>query len=244
MKKTIITYNWLKTSYQEAFEKVVLPRMEFLAKKWDVELIVSDKLNPEIKNQNLHQSSHLYHYNKLFILKDLIKKFDRVLCVDGDMVLSREMPNIFEMYPMNYFYAVLDACNGDEYCFHRNDEMIASQALLGTINWTYGYYNTGLMLLENQHSKIFEDCDYKVMFQFTDQTKINYYLRKYNFLHKNLSRQFNSMAINSIDAKESPLMINLVTPEILSKNCWVAHAAAISDDLRNDYIFKLDLLMP
>ena len=56
--------------------------------------------------------------------------------------------------------------------------MIASQALLGTINWTYGYYNTGLMLLENQHYKIFEDCDYKVMFRFTDQTKINYYLQQ------------------------------------------------------------------
>jgi len=244
MKKAIVTYNWLKTSYQEAFEKVVLPRMEFLAKKWNVELIVSTALNPEIKNENLDQDDHLYHYNKLFILKDLVKKFDRILCVDGDMVLSKKMPNIFEMYPMNYFYAVLDAADGDKYCFHRMEEMVASQALLGSINWGHGYYNTGLMLLENQHSKIFEDCNYKMLFRFTDQTKINYYLRKYNFLHKNLSKQFNSMAINSITSKCTPSNTSLVTPEILAKDCWVAHAAAIPNNLRNDYIFKLDLLMP
>jgi hypothetical protein len=145
---------------------------------------------------------------------------------------------------MNYFYAVLDAADGDKYCFHRMEEMVASQALLGSINWGHGYYNTGLMLLENQHSKIFEDCNYKMLFRFTDQTKINYYLRKYNFLHKNLSKQFNSMAINSITSKCTPSNTSLVTPEILAKDCWVAHAAAIPNNLRNDYIFKLDLLMP
>lgn len=246
MRNAIVTYNWLNIAHQEAFDKAVVPRLEFLAKKWNVELVISNYFEPDIKNENWPIGYELNQYNKSFILKEVVKKYDRVLCVDSDMILSREMPNIFDLYPTGFFYAVLDGANGDKYCFHRADEMMAVQSMLGSINWTYGYYNAGFMLMENQHAKIFEDSNYKMFLRFSDQTKINYFLRKYNFPHKNLSRQFNSMAINSndIESQFSSLTVNLVPPEVLAKNVWVAHAAAIANELRNDYIFKLNILMP
>jgi hypothetical protein len=243
MKNAIVTYNWSNTSYEEAFNKVVVPRLQFLAKKWGAELIISNYFHEEIRNENWPNDYELNQYNKSFILKDVVKKFDRTLCVDADMVLSRETPNVFEIFPQKYFYAVLDGAEGDKYCFNRVEEMIASQAMLGNINWTYGYYNVGLMLLDKMHAKIFEDQNYKIFLRYSDQTKINYFLQKYKFAHKNLSRQFNSMAINSIESTISPHAVTLVSPDVLAKNTYAAHAAAIPSDIRNDYIFKLDILM-
>lgn len=243
MKNAIITYLWQNLSYKEAFDRVVLPRLDFLAKKWDAELIVSNKFNDNLKNENWPEGYELNQYNKSLILKDLVGNFNRSLCIDADIVLSREIPNIFEMYENGYFYAVLDGCEGDKYCFHRVEEMIASQAMLGSINWTYGYYNVGFMLLEKEHKIIFEDENYKMFLSFSDQTKINYYLRKYKIPHRNLSRKYNSMAINSINSMFSPKNVNLVPPDILSKDVYAAHAAAIPKEIKNDYIFRLDTLM-
>lgn len=244
MKNAIVTYNWNNNSYQEAFDKVVIPRLEFLARKWNVELIISNSFNEDLKKENWPIDYELNKYNKFFILKDVLSKFDKVLAIDADMVLSKNMPNIFEMYENGYFYAVLDGRQGDQYCFHRTEEMIASQAMLGSVNWTHGYYNVGFMLMEKKHKIIFEDENYKIFLRFSDQTKINYYLRKYKIPHRPLSREYNSMAINSLESNLSPKEIDLVTPDILSKNVYAAHAAAIPKEIKNDYIFRLDNLMP
>jgi lipopolysaccharide biosynthesis glycosyltransferase len=243
MKTAIITYYWSDLSYKEAFDKVVIPRLDFLAKKWNSELIVCNNFNENIKNENWPQDYELNKYNKCFILKELVGKFDKVLCIDSDIVLSKEMPNIFQIYEDGYFYAVLDGAKGDQYCFHRIEEMIACQAMLGSINWTYGYYNTGFMILEKEHKIIFQDENYKIFLNFSDQTKINYYLRKYKIPHRSLSKEYNSMAINCIDSKLSPKIVNLVPPDILSHNVYAAHAAAIPKEIKNDYIFRLDALM-
>jgi hypothetical protein len=51
------------------------------------------------------------------------------------------------------------------------------------------------------------------------------------------------MAINCIESKVSPMTVNLVTPDVLCKVVYAAHAAAIPSDIKNDYIFRLDNLM-
>lgn len=245
MKNAIITYNWLNLGYQEAFEKVIVPRLDFLAKKWDAELIVCNKFNNNLLNENTHKDHEfMHHYNKSFVLKDVVGNFKKTLCIDADIVVSRKMPNVFELYEDGYFYAVLDGANGDEYCFHRTEEMIASQAMLGSINWTHGYYNVGFMIVEKQHQKIFDDENYKMFFRYSDQTKINYYLRKYKIPHRPLSREYNSMPINCTDLKISPQIVTLLPPDIISKNVYAAHAAAVPIEIKNDYIFKLNFLMP
>lgn len=243
MKTAIVTCLWNNISYKEAFDKVIIPRLNFLAKKWDSELIISNKFDEKIKNENWPQDYELNKYNKISILKDILNNFDKILCIDSDVVMSRETPNIFEIYENGYFYAVLDGSEGDQYCFHRVEEMIASQSMLGSINWTHGYYNSGFMILEKNHKIIFEDENYKIFFRFSDQTKINYYLKKYKIPHRALTKKYNSMAINCLESKLSPMVVTLVTPDILSKDVYAAHAAAIPSDIKNDYIFRLDNLM-
>ena len=243
MKTAIVTYHWFEPSYKEAFNKVVIPRLDYLAKKWNAELIIENRIDENLKNENWPENYELNQYNKSLILKNIIGKFDKTLCIDADMVVSRKMPNIFEIYEDGYFYAVLDGAEGDQYCFHRVEEMIASQAMLGSINWTHGYYNAGFMMVEKNHKIIFDDENYKIFFSFSDQTKINYFLRKHKIPHRPLPRQYNSMAINCIRSRLSPKVVNLVPPDILSKDVYVAHAAAIPKEIKNDYMFRLDMLI-
>jgi len=243
MQNAIITYNWDNILYKEAFDKVIIPRLEFLSKKFEAELIISNSSNPNVKNYLLEDKNFKNKYNKLYSLKNLVSKFDRSLCIDPYVVLSRNMPNIFEIFLPEYFYAVLDSADGDENCFHRAEEMIASQSILGSLGWSNGYYNTSLMLLNSTHSKIFEDENYKIFFKLFDETKINYFLRKNNFLHKHLPRQFNSHSFNVQKSHYTEMNYNIIPPEILSANSYAVNTGYIQEEVKNDYIFKLDILM-
>ena len=244
MKKAIITYSPQDTSYSEAFEKVVVPRLEYLAKKWETELIISNTINPKIKIEQLNNSQfypQYLNYNKSFILKSLINKFDRVLYLDPFMVVSRTILNIFDLYIPDNFYAVLDASVFDKPCHSKTEEMVAVQAILGSINWFNTYYNTSFMLLNSEHHKIFEDDEYKIFLKGFSHTKINYYLNKYKFPHTILSREFNSSLINIADHSAS--INGMCPPEVLAKNSYIVNTDHISSEFKNDYIFKLNSIM-
>ena len=221
-----------------------MPRLESFSRKCEAELIISNAINPEIKKEQLTNPmfyDQFLNYNKCFILKNLIKQYDRSIYVDPFIVISKETPNIFDVYVPENFYATLDAPHFDKICQIRIEEMIASQAILGSINWSYTYYNTSFMLLNKDHYKIFEDTEYRMPFRCFDQTKINYYLNKYKFSHIALPREFNSNMINNIDPFLSKN--GLCPPEVLSKNCYIVNTDHIANDFKNDYIFKLDMLM-
>jgi len=244
MKKAIITHSPQDSFYTEAFEKVIVPRLEYLSKKYEAELIISNSINPEIKKEQVTNPefyTRYLKYNKCFILKNLIKQFDRSLYIDPFTVISKKMPNIFDLFIQDNFYAVLDAPPFDKLCEARIEEMIASQAILGSLSWYHTYYNTSFMLLNSNHYKLFEDSEYKMPFKCFDQTKINYYLNKYKFPHVNLPREFNSNMFNNSDTS---LSINgLCPPEILAKNCYIVNTDHVPNDFKNDYIFKLDILL-
>lgn len=243
MQKAIITYNWDDILYKDAFHKVIIPRLESLSKKFEAELIISNTKHPSLEKDSFHDINFINKYNKLHSLKQLVPKFDRSLCIDPFVVVSKNMPNIFEIFLSDYFYAVLDGSDGDKNCFHRMEEMIASQAILGSLNWSYGYYNTSVMLLNNNHGRIFEDQNDKIFFRLFEETKINYYLRKNNFEHKKLSRQFNSHAFNSVKSKFTDINNNIIPPEILAQDAYAVNTFHIQEEIKNDYIFKLDTIM-
>jgi len=225
-KNIIITSAW--GEYPDFFKKVTLPRFEYISSKWNVDF----KILQEKQENSL--------FNKLLI-KDTCKSYDRVLFLDFDCVISRNTPNIFDTFEEGYIYAALDSSIGDENCFHRSQEMIEMQAYFGTIGWTKGYYNSGVILMDQIHHYIwnnFQNCGVK----FTDQTWFNYFLRKYGFDHKTLPREYNSFGLNSIYNTISPFeFINL--PENIASHAYIAHAAGVNKNEKQDYIFKLNLLM-
>lgn len=244
MQRAIITYNWTHISYGEAFEKVIIPRLESLSKKLEAELVISNSKNPIFKEyDSIEDYNIINQYNKSYALKNLVSKFERSLCIDPSIIVSKKIPNFFEMFSLDNFYAILDGNNGDENCFHRFQEIANIQSILGSAAWSYGYYDTSLMLLKKDHSKIFQDHNDKICFNVREETKINYLLRKNGFSHQKISKQFNSNALNVVDSKNTIENRNIFPPEILSNNAYAVNVAHFPDEIKNDYIFKLDSIM-
>lgn len=79
--------------------------------------------------------------------------YDRILYVDADTIVHPDMPNIFEIYDLGYFYGVQNFGSMDwvirsieNYSHHMFNDYIFS--------WTQ-YINTGVMLFDKSHKKLF-----------------------------------------------------------------------------------------
>ena len=241
-KTAILTSFWDGPEKEfDFFPKAVRPRLEYLSKEWGAELIVEENLDEEIKRNKLNP-----WVQKSKNIKKYLNVFDRVLYLDSDCVVSRKTPNVFEIFPKGYLYAVLDGAKDDPNCFARCEEMIQIQAYFGSIDWTYGYYNAGVILVEKDHHYIFKD-NLRCNTPYGDQGLFNYFLRKYGFPHKNLGRNYNSMSINILDPIYPPFK-GLYPPEDISRGVYIAHAAGVGlifgNVEKNNYIHKLNLLMP
>lgn len=223
------------------FDKAVKPRFEYIAKKWGADLIIETEFSDFIKRNNLN-----HWVQKSLNIKKHLKNYSRILYLDNDCVVSRKTPNMFEMFPEGNLYAVLDGSANDENCFNRSEEMYQIQAYFGSINWTYGYYNAGVILMEHQHHYIFKN-NLRCHTLYGDQGLFNYFLRKYGFPHKNLGRNYNSMSVNVINPQLPPFK-GLYTPEDIARGVYISHAAGVGAIFggkeKNDYIHKLNLLMP
>jgi lipopolysaccharide biosynthesis glycosyltransferase len=241
MKTAILVCDW-SNPIHSTFNSVVIPRLEYISKKWNSSLIKVNDLPDFIKNKKWDIKYELNKYAKLFYIEKYCKEYDRILYIDSDCVVSRDSPNMFEIFEEGYVYAALDSYDGDQNCFHRANEMISSQSFFGSINWTNGYYNSGVILIDRIHHYIFK---YKqdVFLNFSDQTWFNYFLRKYGFKHRPLPRTFNSFCMNNIIGSTSPFAASPLFPEIIAEKSFIAHAAGVEEKLKNDYIFKLDQIM-
>lgn len=214
MKRQIVT---VSCQLPEWFEKHSLPRMEESSKRWDANLVV---IKPEKPIGLLAKMS----------LVDAVQNADRTLFVDSDVLISRECVNPFETFPQGHFYACADAPHGDQLHWGRANEMILSQAMLGSVRWTQGYFNTGVMVCDRQHAGAWANFVY-APFAFPEQTFTNYRARMLGYSIRFLSWEWNAMEINTPkDKKQS--------------DGFMPHAAGIYGDARAKWIEEMDKVLP
>lgn len=229
MNNAVITCAW--GELPDYWYNIVLPRLEFISNKWNVKLHI---INTELENIDCKM------YNKIQI-GEVCKQYDRIFYMDNDCVISRNCPNVFETFEEGIFYAVLDSSLNDLECKNRIEEIKYSQEKFGNINWNSGYYNAGVFLCDKIHSKIWENF-VSTDFVYTDQTWINYFLRKYKFKHSALDKIYNSMGINTIKTNDI-IQGGIEIPERIAKNVYIAHAAGVHTFLKNYFIEKFDEVM-
>jgi|GEM_PF-6246176 len=231
MNNAIVTCAW--GELPDYWYNIVLPRFKFISNKWNVNFHIIDT---ELENINNKM------YNKIQI-GEVCKQYDRIFYIDNDCVISRDTPNIFETFKKGKFYGVLDSTIHDTDCQNRISEIKYSQEKFGNINWNVGYYNAGIFLCDKEHSKIWENFVF-VNFIHTDQTWINYFLRKYKFDHEAISKKYNSMGINTIKNDSKEILYGAIDlPERICKAVYIAHAAGVPNFLKNYYIEKFDEAM-
>ena len=135
------------------------------------------------------------HYRLLMIYK-LLEKYDRILHLDTDMIISKNCPNIFEEVPEDMIGSIYEDVGTR--ISDRRQKIAYIQQLWGDVNWKTGYTNAGTFLLSSQHKDIFKPHGGKFWTaQGTADLHMSYNIHKYNFKVKELDFKWNHMTMFS-----------------------------------------------
>ena len=143
-------------------------------------------------------------FNQNFV--NLLEKYERVLYIDSDVMVTPSAKNIFEQYPdINKFYAYhendYDPIMDRDYCIN---------PLLGDCpNWPLGkngklqYFNAGVFLVSSPQKFAFNNYrnvpNLPSILNFGDQTYMNYIISKNNIIFESLDYSFNRMNLGKRD---------------------------------------------
>jgi len=131
------------------------------------------------------------HFEK-FQLFDLLEKYDRILFIDDDVIITPGCPDIFE--------AVKETEIGVFHVHEVNpvfDPAIReAQDILGEIGWTKRYFNSGVMVVSKAHRKLFERAEDLVLWaeerrKYHEQTLLNYRMVKQKHQVRDFGYRFN-----------------------------------------------------
>lgn len=136
-----------------------------------------------------------------FFLGDLLTIYDRVLYVDGDILIKDDAPDIFgSCYNGNCLYLYNEvAFNGVQY--DKQIEVIAKEK---NVEWTkhenghYNFYNAGVMLMTPRHKNLFEyNKDEYFVFpdlpMIVDEPYLHYNIFKHGIPVWEMPKEFNTM---------------------------------------------------
>ena len=149
-----------------------------------------------INEGRLHAILGLPTYEKFQLYEFLDGKYDQVLFVDTDILISPKSPDIFDICPGSVFGVA-----GEEGYSMAPRHKVLTQEKLGKVNWCNLYFNSGMMLMGPVHREIFNpdnvllrkwtsdaDNDDHIM---SDQPILNYILNYYGFEMVDLGYKFN-----------------------------------------------------
>ncbi|MEA5565344.1 glycosyltransferase [Anabaena sp. UHCC 0399] len=195
------------------------PLLAAYAKKVDADFIVidSEKLN-----------LGYLHYEK-YQIYDLLERYERIIYLDTDVIVTPECPNLFEIVPEEKFGAFLVS----NHTYFHDGSIKDIQNELGNINWERTYFNSGVMVVSQAHRQVFSVDNNllawaKTKRAFIEQTILNYTIQKlgieihdidYKFNHtthtKNSNLRF-GRRINQLLTMTNSL-IGLISPEYLKE---------------------------
>lgn len=134
---------------------------------------------------------------------ELHEKYDRILHLDTDMVLSPKCPNLFEIVPPDHIGSIFEDKGSRRQA--RLGCIRNAQRQFGFIDWFSGYINTGVFISSKSHREIYQKIDNTYWTGFgSDDVHLGYLIRKNNFKLMELPFQFNHMTMFSESWNGSP----------------------------------------
>lgn len=203
MKNSIV----LISINRDKYLKYSLPTVEKYCDKHNIglELITKPKWGFENKNG----------YNYLTFEKnqtyDFFDKYDRILRLDSDVIITPNCPNLFENTDFDYIYVVFEDVGSR--LNNRRKQMKLIQKTMGNINgWNSGYFNSGVVLSSKKHAEMYniEKIQHKIyklnLGLFKEQTLLNWNVRNLGFEIKNLGFEYNHMSMFGNDYNKSKII--------------------------------------
>lgn len=116
------------------------------------------------------------HY-RIMTLFDLFEDYNRILCVDTDVLLSPECPDVFDMVPAGEWASVFE--DRGSRAQDRVERIDKVQKEWGDVGWEVGYINTGFVLFSENQRDAFQKNDGKLWLdRGYDDVHLGYMLNK------------------------------------------------------------------
>lgn len=138
------------------------------------------------------------HFQKLACF-DILDRYERIMFVDTDVLISPEAPNLFDIVPVCRF----GAYNVSRHTPFHDNAILLIQDRLRDIGWRRVYFNSGVMVVSRAHRAVFNpsDPDLSVWTKtceslpesrtFSDQTYLNYKVQKARLPFFDIGYRFN-----------------------------------------------------
>jgi len=135
------------------------------------------------------------HYRILEVQK-LFDDYDRILCIDCDMIVNKNCPNIFDLVPEDMIGSIYEDKATRK--ADRLQRIKHIQSVFGDVGWKKNYTNAGTFLLSKQHKDIFNPVNGKYWDQRGSvDVHLSYNIHKYNFKVYELDYKWNHMTMFS-----------------------------------------------
>ena len=175
---------------------ITIPIMRKYAEKCNADFQIISETAPFLTNDKKP------HY-RILKVRDFLEKYDRVLCLDADMLINKNTPNIFDIVPENKIGSIFEDKGSRK--SNRRSIIQKIQNEWGNINWTEGYTNAGTFLLSKQHKDIFLPHNGKYYLDWgSADVHMSYMARKFNFQFHELQFKWNHMIMFSESWNNNP----------------------------------------
>tara|TARA_R110001606_G_C15389005_1_gene651282 strand:+ start:2950 stop:3645 length:696 start_codon:yes stop_codon:yes gene_type:complete len=164
---------------------ITIPLMEEYAKNCNADFKIISEQPPFLTGDNKP------HY-RILKVRDYLEEYNRVLCLDADMIINKNTPNLFELVPEDKIGSIFE----DKGSRQQNRRQIISkvQNEWGDVGWSEGYTNAGTFLLSKQHKDIFLPHEGKYYLDWgSADVHLSYMARKLRFEFFELSYRWNHM---------------------------------------------------
>lgn len=177
---------------------------------------------------------HPYSHFRILRCYELLDRFDRILSLDTDILISDDCPDLFKIVPKSKIGTILEDKGSRQK--HRRDVMEQAQKRYGDIGWREGYTNSGVFLASRKHKDIFKwDRDLWVgpnLFG-EDDVILGYRIRELGFKIFELPFQFNHMSLFSEEWNGSPSRFDSHIIHYAGRGFWPFLSRL--DQIRQDY---------
>lgn len=162
-------------------------------------------------------SMYNFYFEKLQCLKLFNEGYDQVLYIDADVLITPEAENIFDQYSSpSTFYAHHESADSE--AMDRDPFVVPlspEELDWPKINGKYRYFNAGIMLFgsevwQSMLDGILSPPNNKAVWEFGDQTFLNYLSVKNKVSFESLSKKFNWMNCGNDDPDKKRFTANFI----------------------------------
>lgn len=141
-------------------------------------------------------------YEKLQ-LGSALKKYRRILYLDGDVLVRTGAPSIFDVVPYGYFAGM----NELEHIRFWTRQMLGEQVRpYGGIDLNGRHFNAGVMVMDQSHARLFE-APIITNLPYWDQPYFNVFTQVYGFPFYSLPPEWNFMVNHEYNGDKESLML-------------------------------------